>query len=181
MRLTALIAAPIAAVVLGSALTAFAAPAMAQTPPAAASSPSKGVRVAETRTWLTGLGGAVGEPETADNASILRVADQPLPWLVAFYACTDLCDDLQYSATFSGPITEAQVNAWNRDNRYVTAAWYPPAAAGGEATVVARYDLLLTALGTAQLQEPTFVWLQQLRAFAQYLAAQGAPAATSGQ
>lgn len=176
MRLNALIA----ALVLGSTLTA-AAPAMAQTAPSAAP-PSTGVRVAETRAWLTGLGGTVGEPETADNAQILRVADEPLPWLVAFYACTDLCDDLQYSATFSGPITEAQVNAWNQGNRYVTAAWYPPSAAGGEATVVARYDLLLTAQGTAQLQEPTFVWLQQLRAFAQYLAAQGEPAAApSGQ
>ncbi len=172
MRLPALIAA--------LTLTAAAAPALAQTPPPAASAPAaaaKGVTVAETRTWLTGLGGVVAEPETRGNAQVLRVADQPLPWTLAFYACTNLCDDLQYGATFTGPVTEAQVTAWNRDNRYLTAAWAPPATPGGEATVVARYDLLLTASGTEQLQEPTFVWLQQLRAFAQYLAGQSAPAA----
>lgn len=166
MRLTALIAA--------AALTGMAAPALAQT--AAPAPTPRGVSVADTRAWLTGLGGQVSEPETAANAQVLRIADQPLPWTLAFYACTTLCDDLQFTATFTGPITEAQVSAWNRDNRYVTAAWYPPATAGGEATVVARQDLLLTADGTTQLQEPTFVWLQQLRAFAQYLAGQNAPA-----
>lgn len=168
MRLTALIAA--------AALTGMAAPALAQT--AAPAATPRGVSVADARTWLTGLGGQVGEPQTVGNAQMLRVADQPLPWTLAFYACTTLCDDLQFSATFTGPITEAQVSAWNRDNRYVTAAWYAPTTEGGEATVVARQDLLLTADGTAQMQEPTFVWLQQLRAFAQYLAG---PVAPTGQ
>jgi hypothetical protein len=162
------------ALIAALALTAAAAPAFAQTP--APTAPTRGVTVTEARTWLTGLGGSVGEPETAANVQLLRVADQPLPWTLAFYACTSLCDDLQYGATFTGPVTEAQITAWNRDNRYLTAAWSPPATPGGDATVTARYDLLLTATGTAQLQEPTFVWLQQLRAFAQYLAGQ-APAA----
>jgi hypothetical protein len=176
MRLPALIAALALTV---PALTAVAAPAFAQTPPPAA---DKGVTVAEARTWLTGLGGVVAEPEAQGNAQILRVADQPLPWTLAFYACTGLCDDLQYGAIFTGPVTEAQVSAWNRDNRYLTAAWIPPSTPGGEATVVARYDLLLTASGTGQLQEPTFIWLQQLRAFAQYLAGQApAAAAPSGE
>lgn len=166
MRLTALIAA--------AALTGLAAPALAQT--AAPAATPRGVSVTDTRAWLTGLGGQVGEPETVDNAQVLRIADQPLPWTLAFYACTTLCDDLQFSATFTGPITEAQVSEWNRNSRYVSAAWYPPATEGGEATVVARQDLLLTADGTSQLQEPTYVWLQQLRAFAQYLAGLNAPA-----
>ncbi|GAA0613834.1 hypothetical protein GCM10009422_06000 [Brevundimonas kwangchunensis] len=167
MRLTALIAA--------AALTGVAAPALAQT--AAPAAASTGVTVADTRTWLTGLGGQVSEPTMVGNAQIVRIADQPLPWSLTFYACATLCDDVQYSATFTGPITEAQVTAWNRDNRYVTAAWYAPETEGGEASVLARYDVLLTANGAEQLREPTVVWLQQLRAFAQYLAGPAAPAA----
>lgn len=172
MRLPALIA---ALALTAAAATPVVAQAPAQTPVPASS--VKGVAVADARTWLTGLGGTVSEPETVANVQILRVADQPLPWTLAFYTCTSLCDDLQFGATFTGPITEAQVTAWNRDNRYLTAAWAPPATPGGDATVVARYDLVLTANGTDQLQEPTFVWLQQLRAFARYLAGQSAPAA----
>lgn len=172
MRLTVSALGLIAALSLGAA-----APAFAQTPPPAAEAAAKGVTVAETKAWLTSLGGTVGEPETAPNAQILRVADQPLPWSLAFYACNGLCDDLQFGATFTGPITEAQVTAWNRDNRYLKAIWMAPATPGGDATVLARYDLLLTGNGTYQLQEPTFVWLQLLRAFAQHLAGASAPAA----
>lgn len=178
-RLPALIA--VLALAAAGAAPAFA-QAPAQTPPpAAAPAAPKGVTVAETRAWLAALGGAVGEPEAAQNAQILRVADQPLPWNVTFYACANLCDDLQYGATFTGPITEAQVTAWNRDHRYLKAIWLAPETAGGEAAVLARYDLLLTGVGTDQLQEPTFIWLQQLRTFAQYLAGPAAPAAAPAQ
>ena len=173
MRLTPLIAA--------LTLTALAAPAMAQTPAPAPAPVTKGVTVAETRDWLVGLGGTVSEPETASNAQVLRVADQPLPWIMAFYTCSQLCDDVQYGATFTGPITEAQVNAWNLENRYLKASWVAPQTAGGEATVVANYDLLLTGTGTDQLQETTFVWLQMLRTFAQYLAVQTSPTAAPAQ
>lgn len=167
MRLTPLIAA--LAIVAGTAV-----PATAQTPPPAAAS-TNGATVAEVSAWLTGLGGAVSGPEQAEGAQILRVADQPLPWNLTFFACTGVCDDIQFGATFTGPITETQVTTWNRDNRYLKAIWLAPATAGADATVVAQYDLLLTGAGTGQLQEPTFVWLQQLRSFAQFLA--GAPAA----
>jgi hypothetical protein len=42
---------------------------------------------------------------------------------------------------------------------------------------VVQYDAVLPGTGTAQLQEPTVIWLQMLRQFAQGLAAAAAPAA----
>ena len=148
--------------------------ALAQTPPPAVVS-ANGVSVAETRTWLTGLGGSVGEPVLREGVTSLHVADQPLPWNLTFYACgPTLCDDIQYSAVFSGPITAEQINAWNRDNRFLK-AYFVPATAGGEAGAVVQYDVVLTSTGTGQLNEPTVIWLQLLRTFAQGLVA-AAPA-----
>lgn len=162
------------------ALTSFAAaPALAQTPAAAA--PAKGVTVAEVKTWLTGLGGTVAEPQTVGAAQVLRVADQPLPWSISFFACTTLCDDVQYTAVFTGPITEAQVSDWNRNSRYLKAVYIPAQTPGGDATILAQYDVLLTANGVEQLQEPTYAWLQLLRAFAQTLTGQTAAAAAPAQ
>ena len=150
--------------------------ALAQTPPPATPAP-KGVTVTDVGTWLTSLGGSVAEPETAPGVQILRVADQPLPWSLTFFACETLCDDVQYAAIFTGPITEAQTTAWNREHRYLKAVFHPSETPGGAATVVAQYDLILTSTGTEQLQEPTYSWLQLLRAFDQALrAAVPAPA-----
>ncbi|MDP3803862.1 hypothetical protein [Brevundimonas sp.] len=150
--------------------------ALAQTPPPAAVS-TNGVSVQEARTWLTGLGGSVGEPTVREGLTSLHVADQPLPWNLTFYACgPTLCDDVQYSAIFSGPITVDQINAWNRDNRYLKAFFVPAAAAGGEANAVVQYDVVLTSAGPEQLREPTVIWLQMLRTFAQGLVT-AAPAA----
>jgi hypothetical protein len=152
--------------------------ALAQTPPPAAG-PTSGVSVAETRAWLTGLGGSVGEPVVGDGVTSLHVADQPLPWNLTFYECgPSLCDDVQYSAIFSGPITLDQINAWNRDNRFLKAFFVPAAAAGADASAVVQYDVVLTGVGTEQLREPTVIWLRMLRAFAQGLAeAAAAPGA----
>lgn len=148
--------------------------ALAQAPPAAAVS-TNGVSVAEAKAWLTGLGGSVGEPVLREGVTSLRVADQPLPWNLTFYACgPTLCDDIQYSAIFTGPITPDQINAWNRDNRFLK-AFFVPAAPGGEAGAVVQYDVLLSSAGAEQLREPTVVWLQLLRTFAQGLVA-AAPA-----
>jgi len=158
---------------------AAAAPALAQTPaPTAPVASTKGAAVAEARTWLIGLGGSVAEPTAADGVQVLTVADQPLPWTLTFYNCAGagLCDDVQYSAVFSGPITAEQINAWNRDNRYLK-AFFVPGETPDTAGAVAQYDVLLTATGTDQLQEPTVIWLQMLRQFAQSLAAAAAPAA----
>ncbi|MDO9588033.1 MAG: YbjN domain-containing protein [Brevundimonas sp.] len=142
--------------------------ALAQTPSPAVASPN-GVAVAEARAWLTSMGGSVGEPTVQDGVTSLHVADQPLPWNLTFYACgPSLCDDVQYSAIFSGSISPDQINAWNRDNRFLK-AFFVPAAAGGEASAVVQYDVVLTGAGTDQLREPTVIWLQMLRTFAQGL------------
>lgn len=160
------------------AVLAFAAasPALAQTPAPAA--PAKGVVVADARTWLIGLGGSVAEPTAEAGALVLTVADQPLPWTLTFYNCAGgaLCDDAQFSAVFSGPITVEQINEWNRGNRYLK-AFFVPGATPDAAGAVAQYDVVLTATGTEQLQEPTVIWLQMLRSFAQSLAAAAGPAA----
>jgi len=147
--------------------------ALAQTPaPAAAPAPVKGVTVIEARAWLIGLGGTVAEPVVGEQgAQTLKVADQPLPWSLTFYACgAALCDDAQFSASFTGPITQNQINAWNRENRYLK-AFFVPGTAGGEAGAIVQYDLVLTSTGPGQLQEPVVIWLQMLRTFAQGLAA----------
>jgi len=150
--------------------------ALAQTPPPAAAS-TNGVSIAETRAWLTSLGGSVGEPVVSDGVTSLNIADEPLPWNLTFYGCvTSLCDDVQFSAIFTGPITQDQINAWNREYRFLK-AFHIPAAPGAEATAVVQYDVVLPGTGTAQLQEPTVIWLQMLRQFAQGLAAAAAPAA----
>ena len=142
--------------------------AMAQTP-ASTPAPAVGVAVTDARTWLTGLGGSVGEPEAVTGAQILRVADEPLPWNLTFYACTTLCDDLQFSAVFTGPLTIEQANQWNLQSRYLKAAFSPAPATGGNPSIVLQYDVLLTQTGPDQLQEPTVIWIQQLRGFAQML------------
>lgn len=164
-------------------MLAGATPAMAQTPapaPAAPAAAPKGVSVADARTWLIGLGGSVAEPTADGGAQILTVADEPLPWTLTFYNCAGagLCDDVQFGAVFSGPITAEQINSWNRENRYLK-AWFVPAPAGGEAGAVAQYDVLLAGTGTDQLQEPTVIWIQMLRQFAQSLAQAAPPAAAA--
>lgn len=172
-RLPVPLAAQIVALALAAAVPGMAA---AQTPPPAAAS-TNGVTVAETRTWLTSLGGSVGEPTVREGLTSLHVADQPLPWNLTFYACgPSLCDDVQFSAVFTGPITADQINAWNRDNRFLKAFFVPATTAGGEAGAVVQYDVVLTGVGPEQLREPTVVWLQLLRTFAQGLVA-AAPAA----
>ena len=148
--------------------------ALAQTPPPAAA-PTTGVSVAEARVWLTGLGGTVGEPIAREGVTSLHVADEPLPWNLTFYGCgPSLCDDVQYSAIFTGPITQDQINDWNREHRFLK-AFFVPAAPGAEASAAVQYDVILTGDGTDQLREPTVVWLQLLREFAQGLVA-AAPA-----
>jgi hypothetical protein len=144
--------------------------ALAQTPPAAVVQ-TTGVSVADAEAWLAGLGGNVREPVLRDGVTSLHIADEPLPWNLTFYACgAALCDDIQYSAIFSGPITADQINAWNRDHRFLK-AFFMPAGPGGEAGAVVQYDVVLTNTGTEQLREPTVIWLQMLRTFAQGLAA----------
>jgi hypothetical protein len=163
MRLPVLLSALALAVALpGAALAQTQPPAVVQT---------TGVSVADAKAWLAGLGGNVRDPVLRDGVTSLHIADEPLPWNLTFYACgPSLCDDIQYSAIFSGPITPDQINAWNRDNRFLK-AFFMPAEPGGVAGAVVQYDVVLTGSGTEQLREPTVIWLQMLRAFAQGLAA----------
>lgn len=160
MRLPALFA----ALALSAALPTVA---LAQTPAPAAPSAS-GVTMSETKDWLVGLGGSVIGPETVNGRTVLRVRES-LPWTLSFYACSTVCDDAQFEAWFNGPVTEAQLTAWNRDNRFAKAIWIAPTTVGGDARVILQYDLLLTETGVDQLQEPTVIWLQQLRAFVRLL------------
>lgn len=164
-RLTALSAA------FSLTLGAVALPAAAQTPApaAAAPAPDRGVTPVEVKDWLAGLGGNVADPAPVDGGFLLRVSDEPLPWSLNLFGCQTRCDDVQYNAVFTGPITEAQVATWNRENRYLKAVWLAPATTGGDATVLAQYDVLLLNDGAAQLQEPTYIWLQLLTRFAQSL------------
>lgn len=162
----------LAALALASAVPGLA---LAQTPAPAAAASTNGVSVAETRAWLTALGGSVGEPVTREGVTSLHIADEPLPWNLTFYACgPSLCDDVQFSAIFSGPITPELINDWNREHRFLK-AFFVPATATAEASAVIQYDIVLTNAGTGQLQEPTVIWLQMLRAFAETLVA-AAPA-----
>jgi len=169
MRLSVLISAlALVATLPGTAL----AQTRAQTPAPATASTS-GVSVAEAQTWLRSLGGTVGEPILREGVTSLHVADQPLPWNLTFYACgPSLCDDVQYSAIFTGPITADQINGWNTGQRFLK-AFFVPATDGGDATAVVQYDVILTHTGTGQLQEPTVIWLQMLRTFAESLVAEG--------
>lgn len=148
-----------------------------QTPPPAAPSVAHGVTVADVRTWLTAQGGTVGEPIINGDAQTLQVADNPLPWSLTFYGCTSLCDDIQYSAAFSASaLTQDQVNAWNRGNRFLK-AYFTPATASSPAGAVVQYDMILTGDGAEQLRQATAVWLMLLRSFAQSVIAPAAPAA----
>ncbi|MDQ8028023.1 MAG: hypothetical protein REJ23_04810 [Brevundimonas sp.] len=144
-------------------------------PAAQAAVPDRGVTGAEVKTWLTGLGGNVADPTPIEGGFLVRVADEPLPWSISLFGCQTRCDDVQFNAVFTGPITEAQVSAWNRESRYLKAVWIAPTTAGGDATIRAQYDVLLLTDGAEQLQEPTYIWLQLLTQFARTLFASLAP------
>lgn len=143
--------------------------AMAQTP-----SPTTGVSVAEVRSWLSGMGGAVGEPTTSNGVTTLHIAD-PIAWNLSFYSCgPTLCDDAQFNTAFTGQITPDQINAWNRDHRFLMAFLMPSATRGGDSRAVVQYDVLLTGNGTEQLRDPIVLWLQLLRDFSQYISSPSA-------
>lgn len=177
MRRTTALAPVLAALALGAAALPVAAQTPAPASPQAAPAVDRGVTGPEVKTWLTGLGGNVTDPAPVDGGFVLQVADQPLPWSLSLFGCRTRCDDLQYNAVFTGPITEAQVSAWNRESRYLKAVWIAPATPGADATVLAQYDLLLLTNGAEQLQEPTYIWLQLLTQFARALFQSVTPAA----
>jgi hypothetical protein len=94
-------------------------------------------------------------------------------WLVFFYGCDAgaLCGDLQYSVAFDAPgVTDAAINAWNRDRRFLKA--YLGTAGDGRPLAFAQYDILIQGSQPAtQLADPTRIFLEGVVLFDQHLAA----------
>jgi hypothetical protein len=150
----------------------FAAPAIAQTatPPQAAAAPQPGLAVADVSAWIASKGGEV-QPVQRDGDDIwLAVKDGEMTWLIFFYGCAnDVCGDIQFAASFSNPtITQTMVNDWNRDRRFLKAA-FVPGAQGQDPSAIVQYDLLLGPGGVDQLTDPTAVWIDMVAAFATHV------------
>ena len=151
---------------LAAALLTLAAPAFAQTAPAAPAtqaSPARwnGLTVAEITGRLTAAGLTVAAPQTNGNRVYLRVEDGPLRWVLTLFSCTDgACPDIQFTAVFSGADATPDIVArWNGDRRFVKAFYAAPDEEGGDGQAVAQYDVLLSqGAGVAQLDDPIQVW-----------------------
>ncbi|MDY6923416.1 MAG: YbjN domain-containing protein [Pseudomonadota bacterium] len=157
------------ATLAAAAVLALAAPAAAQVagpaaPAQAAAEP--GVSVEAVRAWLTSKGGTVSEINRQDGETWLNVTDGPLSWVIFFYSCrADVCGDIQYAASFSNPgVTQAMVNDWNRDRRFLK-AFFAAGEAGGDPTAVVQYDVLIHSGDVEQLADPTALWLDLVGAF----------------
>lgn len=156
------------ATLAAAAALAFAGPtAAAPSVPVAQTATDPGVPVEAVRAWLTEKGGVVG-PINRDNGTIwISVSDGPLNWAIVFYSCNaaDVCGDIQYAASFSNDlVTQAMVNDWNRDQRFLK-AFFVPGEAGGNHTAVVQYDVLMQSRGVEQLTDPTALWLELIGAF----------------
>jgi hypothetical protein len=160
MRLTACFAA-LALLAAAPATARTAAPSPAQT----ASSP--GLAIADVSAWIASKGGEVQPVQRSGDDVWLAVKDGDMTWLIFFYGCTaDVCGDIQYAASFSNPtITQAMVNDWNRDRRFLKAA-FVPGADDQEPSAIVQYDLLLGPGGVEQLNDPTAVWVGMVGEFA---------------
>ena len=155
---------------IAAALTAFASPVQAAAPvapPAVQAAADPGVPIEAVRAWLTAKGGSVSEITREEGETWISIADGPLTWAIFFYGCqADVCGDIQYAASFSNPgITQAMVNDWNRDHRFLK-AFFAPGEAGADNTAVVQYDLLIQAGDVEQLTDPTALWLEMVGAFA---------------
>ncbi|MBX3477950.1 MAG: YbjN domain-containing protein [Brevundimonas sp.] len=126
-----------------------------------------GVTLAEAGAWLATAGATVGEPQTAGGRTYIPVSDGALSWTLWLYACPrDVCDDIQFSAIFSGAgITQEKVNDWNRDHRFLK-AFFAPAQGDTPPRAAVQYDVVLTAPGMVHLSEPAGIWVDLLGQFA---------------
>ncbi|WP_298158829.1 YbjN domain-containing protein [Brevundimonas sp.] len=150
-------------IALAAALVALAAPAFAQTAPAAQAAPARwsGLTVAEITGRLTAAGLVVAPPQSNNDRIYLRVEDGPLRWVMTLFSCTDgRCPDVQFTAVFSGAnATPDIVSRWNGARRFVKAFHALPEDEGGAPQAVAQYDVLLSAgAGPEQLDDPIQVW-----------------------
>ena len=142
------------ATLAAAALMAVAAPAAAQT----ATDP--GVSIEAVRAWLASKGGTVSAINRDAGDTWITVDDAPLSWVIFFYGCeADMCGDIQYAASFSNPtITQAMVNDWNRDRRFLK-AFFAPGEGGGAPTAVVQYDVLVHSADVELLTDETALWL----------------------
>lgn len=150
-----------------AAVLAAAAPAAAVAAPAPVQTATDpGVSIEAVRAWLTSKGGEVSAINRQGGDTWISIADGPLTWMIFFYGCqADVCGDIQYVASFSNPtITQQMVNDWNRDRRFLK-AFYAPGEAGGNATAVVQYDVLIHSGDVEQLTDPTALWLDLVAAF----------------
>lgn len=155
------------ATIAAAAVMALAAPAAASTAPAPVQTAADpGVSVEAVRSWLISKGGAVSEVRREGSETWLTVSDGPLNWMVFFYSCqADVCGDIQYAASFSNPtITEAMVNVWNRDHRFLK-AFFAPGEGSGDQTAVVQYDVLIHHGDVEQLTDHTALWLDLVAEF----------------
>ena len=152
-----------AAAVMALAAPASAAPA---TPAAVQTAADPGVSIEAVRAWMTEKGGVVSEINRRDGETWITIGDGPLTWAIFFYSCqADVCGDIQYAASFSNPtITQAMINDWNRDRRFLK-AFFSPGEAGADNRAVVQYDLLIHEGGVEQLTDPTALWIELVGAF----------------
>ncbi|HYC97051.1 YbjN domain-containing protein [Brevundimonas sp.] len=167
------------ATLAAAAVMAFAAPAAAFASAAVPvqAAPSPGLPIEAVRAWLTSKGGNVSPINRQGGDTWINIADGPMTWQVFFYGCqADVCSDIQYAASFSNPtITQALVNDWNRDRRFLK-AFFAPGEAGGDSTAVVQYDVLIASGDVEQLTEPTALWLELVGAFGTTVGYFAAPA-----
>lgn len=157
------------ATLAAAAVMAFAAPAAASAAAPAApvqTAADPGVSPEAVRAWLISKGGTVSEVRSEGAETWLTVSDGPLNWMVFFYSCeAGTCGDIQYAASFSNPtITEAMVNVWNRDHRFLK-AFFAPGEGGGDQTAVVQYDVLIHSRDVEQLTDHTALWLDLVAQF----------------
>ena len=155
------------ATLAAAAVMALAAPAAASTPAASVQTAADpGVSPEAVRAWLVSKGGTVSEIRREGSETWLTVNDGPLNWMVFFYGCeAGACSDIQYATSFSNPtITQAMVNDWNRERRFLK-AFFAPDAAGRDPTAVVQYDVLVHSDDVEQLADHTALWLDLAAAF----------------
>lgn len=113
--------------------------------------------------WLSGQG-MTPEMVTADDNPFLRVQDDGVTWLLFFYGCdARTCDSLQFGAGFTNEaVSLDQVNAWNRDRRFLKAYFEP----GEEGSAIVQYDVIPTeGAPISHLGEHLALWRDTLNEF----------------
>lgn len=151
---------------------AFAVPGVAAAQDAAPSAGSYvGLSPQAVRDWMAGLGATVGQPVQDGEDVYFTVDIEGVKWLVFFYSCQidALCGDVQYSIGFDGAgVTAEEVNAWNRERRFLKAFLSDGGAEGP--LVLAQQDVLIVSgQPVDQLADPTIVFLEGIVLFDEWL------------